>query len=200
MGETTPLSPPPAQAPLTDRQTGMAARPWFQFFQALWLRVGGANALDNVALAGGVEDNSGAIDDTNSALDATNATLQETIVQVNANSAAIATLEDASAEHGTRLDAAEAALVVLTADLDALTLRVEAIEARFAAVAALTPLTDNTGGVANTVVEALPAPADSPASADALRDDLAANLIPALRNDLADLTARVNQLRAALAA
>lgn len=182
---TTLLSPPPAQAALIERQTGLVARPWFQFFQALWLRVGGSNALSNTDLASGVSGNQGAIDETNTALDATNATLQDTIVQVNANTAAIGTVEATVGGQQT--------------ELDALTLRLDAIDALLAAVAALTPLTDNTGGAANTVVEALPVPADSPASADALRDDLAANLLPALQNDFSDLVARVNALRAALA-
>jgi hypothetical protein len=61
-------------------------------------------------------------------------------------------------------------------------------------------LVDNTGGTANDTLQALPDPADAPATADALRDDLVANLIPALRNDLADLAAKVNALRSALQA
>jgi hypothetical protein len=52
-------------------------------------------------------------------------------------------------------------------------------------------LADNT--VANP-----PNPADAPASADSLRDDLVANVLPVLRNDLADLTAKLNAVRAAL--
>lgn len=61
-------------------------------------------------------------------------------------------------------------------------------------------LTDNTGGTVDGTLEALPDPADAPASVDALRDDLALNLLPALRNDLADLADRVNALRSALVA
>ncbi len=61
-------------------------------------------------------------------------------------------------------------------------------------------LTDNSGGTADNTIQALPNPADSPATADALRDDLVANLIPALRNDIADLTEQCNALRAALRA
>lgn len=56
-------------------------------------------------------------------------------------------------------------------------------------------LTDNSGGTANTTVQALTDPADTPASADALRDDLVANLIPELRNNFADLVAQINALR-----
>lgn len=59
-------------------------------------------------------------------------------------------------------------------------------------------LTDSSGGTADTTVQALPDPADAPADADALREDLVANLIPALRNNIADLTAQVNALRADL--
>lgn len=63
---------------------------------------------------------------------------------------------------------------------------------------AVAALTDNTAGTANNTLQALPDPADAPATVDALRDDLVANLIPALRNDLADLAAKVNELRTAL--
>lgn len=55
-------------------------------------------------------------------------------------------------------------------------------------------LTDNSGGTANTTVQALTDPADTPADADTLRDDLVANLIPELRNNIADLTAQINAL------
>lgn len=61
--------------------------------------------------------------------------------------------------------------------------------------AATTALTDNTAGTANDTLQALPDPADTPATADALRDDLVANLIPALRNNYADLAAKCNALR-----
>lgn len=56
-------------------------------------------------------------------------------------------------------------------------------------------LTDNSGGTANTTVQALPDPADTPADADTLRDDLVTNLIPALRNNIADIVAQINALR-----
>jgi len=54
-------------------------------------------------------------------------------------------------------------------------------------------LTDNSGGAADNTIQALPDPADAPATADALRDDLVLNLIPALRNNYADLAAKVNK-------
>ena len=57
-------------------------------------------------------------------------------------------------------------------------------------------LTDNSAGTANTTIEALPDPADTPLTADILRDDLVTNLIPALRNNIADLAAQINALKA----
>jgi hypothetical protein len=52
-----------------------------------------------------------------------------------------------------------------------------------------TPLIDNSGGTASgTTVVAMPDPADTPATADALRDDLVANFIPPLRDNIATLT------------
>jgi hypothetical protein len=64
--------------------------------------------------------------------------------------------------------------------------------------AAVGALTDNTAGAAaNTTLEAIPSPADTPASADALRDDLVANALPAIRNNFADLAAAINALRGA---
>lgn len=59
-------------------------------------------------------------------------------------------------------------------------------------------LTDSTGGVVDNITHtmvALPDPADAPATADALRDDLVANLLPALRDNLALLTAQLNTIR-----
>lgn len=55
-------------------------------------------------------------------------------------------------------------------------------------------LTDNSGGSANTTIEAMPDPADTPLTADILRDDLVANFVAATRNNIADLTAQVNAL------
>jgi len=56
-------------------------------------------------------------------------------------------------------------------------------------------LVDNSGGTANDTIQALTDPADAPATADALRDDLVANLIPELRNNFADLAAKSNLSR-----
>lgn len=59
-------------------------------------------------------------------------------------------------------------------------------------------LTDNTSGTANDTLQAITDPADGPITADALRDDLVANTLPAIRNDFADLAAKVNALRTVL--
>lgn len=64
----------------------------------------------------------------------------------------------------------------------------------------VTELTDNTGGTTDSTLQAIPDPTDSPASADALRDDIVANVLPAIRNNLADLAAKLNAIRAALVA
>ena len=69
---------------------------------------------------------------------------------------------------------------------------------RSSMTSALTALTDSTGGTANSTLEAIPDPADAPATADALRDDLVANALPAIRNDFADLAAQVNSLHSRL--
>ncbi len=53
-------------------------------------------------------------------------------------------------------------------------------------------------GTANTTLEALANPTDTPGTADALRDDLVAVFIPALRNNIADLATAVNAIRTAL--
>lgn len=56
--------------------------------------------------------------------------------------------------------------------------------------------TDNTAGTASRTLAALPDPADTPASADALRDDLVANVLPVLRNWAASHADGFNDLRA----
>jgi hypothetical protein len=50
-------------------------------------------------------------------------------------------------------------------------------------------------GTANQTAQAIPDPTDTPASADALRDDLVANALPPIRNNLADLYTQINLLR-----
>ncbi len=61
----------------------------------------------------------------------------------------------------------------------------------------LVALTDNSAGTANDTIQALPDPTDTPATADALRDDLVAVLIPAIRNNFADVAAKINAILAA---
>lgn len=63
----------------------------------------------------------------------------------------------------------------------------------------LDPLQDESEGTPSvtSTVGAIPDPADSPANADALRDDLVANTLPAIRDALATLAAAVNSILAA---
>lgn len=88
------------------------------------------------------------------------------------------------ADHDANLTAAQNALNALIA-------RVNAAEA-------LVNLTDNSGGTADSTVAAIPDPGAAPGTATVLRDDLAANVLPPLRNAVADLAAKVNALLAAL--
>jgi hypothetical protein len=53
-------------------------------------------------------------------------------------------------------------------------------------------------GTANDTLQACPDPTDTPATADALRDDIVATLLPPVRNNFADLAAKVNAIRTAL--
>lgn len=64
--------------------------------------------------------------------------------------------------------------------------------------AAIASLTDSTTGTANDTLQALTDLTDTPATADALRDDIVTNLLPVLRNNYADLGAKVNAILAAL--
>ncbi|MCK6475329.1 MAG: hypothetical protein L6Q35_00690 [Phycisphaerales bacterium] len=63
---------------------------------------------------------------------------------------------------------------------------------------AIADLTDNSAGTANSTIQAMADLTDSPATADALRDDIVTNLLPAIRNNVADLTAKVNAILAAI--
>lgn len=67
-----------------------------------------------------------------------------------------------------------------------------------AGTSTITSLTDSSAGSANNTLEAMPDPTDTPATADALRDDLVAVLLPAIRNNVADLGAKVNEILVAL--
>ena len=59
-----------------------------------------------------------------------------------------------------------------------------------------TLLTDSTGGAANNTLTTLSALTDSPASADALRDELTTLWLPEIENNLADLAAKINVILA----
>ncbi len=56
------------------------------------------------------------------------------------------------------------------------------------------------GTATNDTLEALPDPTDTPADADALRDDIVATLLPPLRNNFRDVASQINEIRAALQA
>lgn len=62
-------------------------------------------------------------------------------------------------------------------------------------VAATTAFTDSVGGTVNDTLSAIPDPADTPASADALRDDLVTNTLPKIRNAISSLAAKWNTFR-----
>lgn len=64
--------------------------------------------------------------------------------------------------------------------------------------ASVTALTDNSAGTANNTIQAMPDPADAPATADALREDIVTNIMPAIRNNIADITAKLNEIIALL--
>lgn len=75
-------------------------------------------------------------------------------------------------------------------------IKIEFLQTSITDVTAFTAgaLTDNSAGTANDTLQAMPDPTDSPADVDALRDDLVATLLPAVRNNVADLAAKVNAL------
>lgn len=80
------------------------------------------------------------------------------------------------------------------------TVRVYVSSHRMAAAATIAALTDNSAGTANNTIQAMADLTDSPATADALRDDIVANLLPAIRNNFADVTAKLNEFRTNLRA
>ena len=67
-----------------------------------------------------------------------------------------------------------------------------------AQASAIADLTDNTSGTPSGTLDAIPDPADSPANADALRDDLVANTLPPIRDNIASLNADLDSIKAAL--
>src|SRR3990172_2007032 len=56
-------------------------------------------------------------------------------------------------------------------------------------------ITGSAGGTGDTAMVAVADPADAPATADALRDDLVANVLPTIRDDLDDLRVQLNALK-----
>lgn len=65
--------------------------------------------------------------------------------------------------------------------------------------AAISALTYNlVVGTANGALQACVDLTDAPATADALRDDIVTNLLPAIRNNFADLAAKLEEVRAAV--
>lgn len=56
-------------------------------------------------------------------------------------------------------------------------------------------IVDSIAGAVNNALDAIPDPADAPATADALRDDLVANTLPEIRDALSTLAARINDIR-----
>jgi hypothetical protein len=63
--------------------------------------------------------------------------------------------------------------------------------------AAVTALTVP-AGTADSTIAAVPDPTDTPATADALRDDLVTNVIPVINADILDLGAKINALQTEL--
>jgi len=67
--------------------------------------------------------------------------------------------------------------------------------------AAPAALVDNSGGAAaDGTIAAVAVPTDTPASADALRDDIATNMVPAINNAVKELATKINAIRTALVA
>jgi hypothetical protein len=62
----------------------------------------------------------------------------------------------------------------------------------------VTALGGSAGGTADDTLVSIPDPADTPVTADALRDDLVANVLPVIRNDIDDCRAKITALRTAL--
>lgn len=90
-------------------------------------------------------------------------------------------------------DKLNALITSLTAGVAAATQTFATADGTHAARTAVV-LVDNSAGVANTTIEAMANPTDAPATADALRDDIVAVLLPAIRNNIADLAAAHNAL------
>lgn len=72
--------------------------------------------------------------------------------------------------------------------------------AQAAASQTQTSLTDNTGGTPSTTLAVLPTLTDTPATADALRDDINTNLYPVLKNSISSLAAELALIKTDVAA
>jgi chromosome segregation ATPase len=157
------------------------------------------------ALTTRVEDAEGAIGALDTRLTVAEGAIEALDGRLDTAESDILALEATTADHETRLDTAEATLVshgtrLTTAEgnITTNTTNITALQAKHTALAAIAALTDSSGGTADNTVASPPNPADTPATADALRDDIVTNVLPVIRNDLADLTAKLNAVRAAL--
>lgn len=72
------------------------------------------------------------------------------------------------------------------------------VSTTLAALTLSSSMTGSTGGTADGAWQTIPDPTDSPASADALRDDLVANALPAIRNNFAETLTELALIRSAL--
>lgn len=63
-----------------------------------------------------------------------------------------------------------------------------------------TALTNSTGLTPDDTIASIPDPADTPLSADILRDDLVTNVFPVIEANLADLAGKVNEIIAVIEA
>lgn len=85
-------------------------------------------------------------------------------------------------------------------EIDGLTAALAGKQATITPEPDIPDLTDSTTGTPGATLAALPDPTDAPADADALRDDLVANVLPVLRDHIASLNAEIDKLKAALRA
>lgn len=67
-----------------------------------------------------------------------------------------------------------------------------------AGIALPTSMSGSTGGSSDGSWQSIPAPSDSPSDADALRDDLEATVLPAIRNNFAEVAAELALIRTAM--
>ena len=205
----TTLPPVLLRAPVVERQTLTLTSPWLQWFEQSYVRQGGQEAATNTELAGGVAGNADHISEVEAGLGQTNTTVAGLEEELSETQTAVVDLFDLLEALTARVDTIETDLTALQTRVEALETtvadqetRLAALEAWKTAMQAALPgvLTDNTGGTANNTVALVPNPAAAPATATALRDDLVTNVWPTLKDNYADLTDKMNALRAALLA